>query len=198
MTTSFYTPGKSVLQNAHKCAHCSGLIEAGAKFCGQCGVHNSFSDDVLQAHAQSSLQPAIAGAGSETVTPQTTAFERMQLGGQTPAFARAHYENASPKVIAEIRSIMSALARERTILLVNTVVLVCVNLFGFWLSMKCYTEFIGDDVAKFIIALVPFLFVNCVGCVAMIPIRGTKREIYRLNEKLKVLKATMDYGHLWK
>lgn len=192
-----------MLQNAHKCAHCSGLIEAGAKFCGQCGVHNSFSDDVLQAHAQSSLQPAVAAQGVTTAgvaagATQTSAFERMQLGGQTPAFARAHYENASPKVIAEIRSIMSALARERTILLVNTLVLVCVNLFGFWLSMKCYTEFIGDDVAKFMIAFTPFLFVNGVGCVAMIPIRGTKREIYRLNEKLKVLKATMDYGHLWK
>lgn len=210
MTTSFYIPGKSILQNAHKCVHCAGLIEAGAKFCGQCGVLNSFSNDVLQAHAQTS-QPAIAQASSSAsavvdtaastmrrAQTETTSHERMQMGGQLPAFARAHYQQASPKLQKELGQIMTALLREKTILLVNSLVFVCVSLFGFTLSLKCYTEFNGDDVAKFMMAFTPFLFVNVVGCVALIPVRGAKREIYRLNEKLKVLKSTMDYGHLMK
>ena len=91
---------------------------------------------------------------------------------------------------------MSALLRERFLLILNTIVLLGVNLFGFCLSLKAYTEFNGDEMAKLIIAFTPFLFVNGIGFVAMIPIRGTKREIYRLQQRLQFLRAQMEYNHL--
>lgn len=115
---------------------------------------------------------------------------------EIPRFARAQFADITPKVKAEINQIMSALFRERFLLILNTIVLLGVNLFGFFLSIKAYTEFIGDDVAKLVIAFTPFLFVNSIGFITMIPIRGTKREIYRLQQRLQFLRAQMDYSHL--
>lgn len=115
---------------------------------------------------------------------------------EVPRFARYQVNDISPKVQAEINQIMSALFRERFILLLNTAVLLGVNLLGFTLSLKAYTEFNGDEMAKLVIAFTPFLFVNGLAFVTMIPIRGTKREIYQLQQRLKFLKAQMDYTHL--
>lgn len=158
-----------------KCGQCGEPIERQAKFCGQCGN--------LMAIPQSMRGPLQVER-----TPRCT--------NELPRFARAQFADITPKVKAEINQIMSALFRERFILILNTIVLLGVNLFGFFLSIKAYTEYIGDDVAKLVIAFTPFLFVNSIGFVTMIPIRGTKREIYRLQQRLIFLKAQMDYSHL--
>jgi hypothetical protein len=163
------------LPRALRCGECSEPIEVQAKFCGQCG------------HVMATVQSTHGPAHVERVARCTN---------QVPGFARAQFADITPKVRAEINQIMSALFRERFILILNTIVLLSVNLFGFFLSMKAYTEFIGDDVAKLVIAFTPFLFVNGVGFVAIIPIRGTKREIYRLQQRLVFLKAQMDFSHL--
>ncbi|MCC6979128.1 MAG: hypothetical protein IT343_12460 [Candidatus Melainabacteria bacterium] len=155
------------------CGKCSESVEAQAKFCGQCGniMH-------VPAHSSSSEQKSV------------------RCTNTTPTFAKARFDDVGPKVRAEINQIMSALFRERFILILNTFVLLGVNLVGFCLSLKAYTEFNGDEMCKLIIAFTPFLFVNGVGCVALIPIRGTKREIYRLQQRLQFLRAQMDYQHL--
>jgi len=155
------------------CGKCGEGIEAQAKFCGQCG-------NIMH------------------IPQNTTAQEQkfVRCTNSTPAFAKAHFDDVAPKVRAEINQIMSALFRERFILILNTLLLLGVNLFGFCLSLKAYTEFNGDEMSKLIIAFTPFLFVNCVGFVAMIPIRGTKREIYRLQQRLIFLRAQIDYSHL--
>lgn len=156
-----------------RCGQCNEEIESRAKFCGQCG--------------------------NVMVVPHKARHEDskpVRCTNELPSFARAQFADMTPKVRAEINSIMSALFRERFILILNTVVLLGVNLFGFSLSLKAYTEFNGDEMAKLIIAFTPFLFVNGVGFVAMIPIRGTKREIYRLQQRLQFLRAQMEYTHL--
>lgn len=170
-SASFITPQSSSIFAA-KCAKCGENIEQQAKFCGQCG-------EVM-------VQPRTTQR-----TPQAT-----RCTNETPTFARASFADITPKVKAEINQIVSALFRERCILILNTCILLGVNLFGFSLSLKAYSEFNGDEMAKLIIAFTPFLFVNCVGCVAMIPIRGTKREIYRLQQRLQFLRAQMDFNHL--
>lgn len=159
-----------------RCGQCGERIESQAKFCGQCGN--------VMAIPQSMR--------SSATTPTTT----TRCTNEIPRFARVHFGDITPKVKAEINQIMSALFRERFILILNTAVLLGVNLFGFCVSLKAYTEFVGDDVAKLVIAFTPFLFVNCIGFITLIPIRGTKREIYRLQQRLQFLKAQMDYSHL--
>lgn len=129
-------------------------------------------------------------------TTNNTESKAVRCTNSTPGFAKARFEDVGPKVRAEINQIMSALFRERFILILNTIILLGVNLFGFCLSLKAYTEFNGDEMCKLVIAFTPFLFVNGVGCVALIPIRGTKREIYRLQQRLQFLRAQMDYSHL--
>lgn len=155
------------------CAKCGESIEAQAKFCGQCG-------NIMHL-------PQPTSSNEPKATRCTNA---------TPSFAKARFDDIAPKVRAEINQIMSALFRERFILILNTVVLLGVNLFGFSLSLKAYTEFNGDEMCKLVIAFTPFLFVNGVGMVALIPIRGTKREIYRLQQRLQFLRAQIDYNHL--
>lgn len=176
--TSASSINRAELANAFRvlrCGQCNEQIESQAKFCGQCGT--------VMAAAQKKHGP----------------YEEPKLGhaqSELPSFARAQFADLTPKVRAEINSIMSALLRERFLLTLNTIVLLCVNLFGFWLSLKAYTEFNGDEMTKLIIAFTPFLFVNCVGFVAMIPIRGTKREIYRLQQRLQFLRAQMEFNHV--
>lgn len=158
-----------------KCGQCGEIIESQAKFCGQCGNVMAIPQNMRTAR-------------SET--------KNTRCANDMPTFARARFEDVTPKVRAEISAIMSALFRERFLLILNTIVLLGVNLFGFSLSIKAYMEFNGDEMAKLVIAFTPFLFVNGIGCVAMIPIRGTKREIYRLQQRLQFLRAQMDYSHL--
>lgn len=158
-----------------RCGQCGEFIESQAKFCGQCGN--------VMAVPQNTRGPLQVER-----SPRCT--------NEVPRFARAQFSDITPKVKAEINQIMSALFRERFLLILNTIVLLGVNLFGFFLSIKAYTEFIGDDVAKLVIAFTPFLFVNSIGFITMIPIRGTKREIYRLQQRLQFLRAQMDYSHL--
>lgn len=175
VTSASFINRPDAIQRTIRCGQCNEPIETQAKFCGQCGK--------VMAVPQSMHGPQHV--------------ERVaRCTNQVPSFARAQFADITPKVRAEINQIMSALFRERFILILNTAVLLGVNLFGFFLSMKAYTEFIGDDVAKLVIAFTPFLFVNCIGFVAIIPIRGTKREIYKLQQRLVFLKAQMDYSQL--
>ncbi len=175
VTSAFSINRPDAIPRTLRCGQCNEPMEAQAKFCGQCGK--------VMAVAQNTHGPAHV--------------ERVaRCTNQVPGFARAQFADITPKVRAEINQIMNALFRERFILILNTIILLGVNLFGFFLSMKAYTEFIGDDVAKLVIAFTPFLFVNGVGFVAIIPIRGTKREIYKLQQRLVFLKAQMDYSHL--
>ncbi|HIA51407.1 MAG TPA: zinc ribbon domain-containing protein [Candidatus Melainabacteria bacterium] len=176
--TSASSINKAELANAFRalrCGKCNEPIESQAKFCGQCG-------NVM-------AMPQRARGPYEEPKP-------VRCTNEMPLFARAQFADMTPKVKAEINSIMSALFRERFLLILNTIVLLGVNLFGFSLSLKAYTEFNGDEMTKLIIAFTPFLFVNGVGFVAMIPIRGTKREIYRLQQRLQFLRAQMEYTHL--
>ncbi len=159
-----------------RCGQCGEPIESQAKFCGHCGN-------------------VMAIAQSMRVNLHTES-KSARCANEVPRFARAKFADVTPKVKAEITQIMTALFRERFILILNTIVLLSVNLLGFWLSLKAYTEFNGDEMAKLVIAFTPFLFVNSLGFVTMIPIRGTKREIYRLQQRLHFLRAQMDYSHL--
>ncbi len=175
MTSASYTDRNLNALRTMKCGQCGEIIESQAKFCGQCGNVMAIPQNMRASSAEK---------------------QGARCTNSVPTFARARFDDITPKVRAEINSIMSALFRERFLLILNTIVLLGVNLFGFSLSLKAYMEFNGDEMAKLVIAFTPFLFVNGIGFIAIIPIRGTKREIYRLQQRLQFLRAQMDYSHL--
>jgi len=118
-------------------------------------------------------------------------------GGQTPAFARPKGRNTvDPGVAKEMGSLLVLLARERIFLIMHWAIFVTLSLIGFSLAMKCYTEFHGDDMSKLMMAITPMLFINLSALVCLTPIKGTKREIERLEEKIAYLKFSVRFKHL--
>jgi len=96
----------------------------------------------------------------------------------------------------ECGKLMILLMRERLFLYTHWILFIFFNVLGSWLSWKCYGEFIGDEVSKITIALTPFLFINSIALMFIVPIRGTRREISRLKERLSYVRFKIDFGHL--
>lgn len=88
------------------------------------------------------------------------------------------------------------LARERIFLLMHWGLFIGTNLLGCWLAMKCYNEFIGDEMSKIMVASTPFLFINSLAMLFIVVIRGTRKEISRLKERISYVKFKIDFGHL--
>lgn len=158
-----------------RCADCSSPNDAGARFCGECGasMHRPQSDT-----AQSPCNNAPGG-------------------GQAPSFARPRTRTTvDPAVSRELGSLLVLLMRERIFLVLHWTIFVTLSLVGFGLAMKCYTEFHGDDMSKLMMAITPMLFINLTALVCLTPIKGTKREIERIQEKIAYLKFSVRFKHL--
>ncbi len=129
--------------------------------------------------------------------PSQIACNNSQGGGQAPTFARPKNRNAvDPAVTKELGSLLVLLARERIFLIMHWVIFVVLSLIGFGLAMKCYTEFHGDHMSKLMMSITPMLFINLSALVCLTPIKGTKREIERIEEKIAYLKFSVRFKHL--
>lgn len=129
--------------------------------------------------------------------PSQTPCSNAPGGGQAPSFARPKNRNAvDPAVTKELGSLIVLLARERFFLIMHWAIFVILSLIGFGLAMKCYTEFHGDHMSKLMMSITPMLFINLTALVCLTPIKGTKREIERIEEKIAYLKFSVRFKHL--
>ena len=158
-----------------RCANCSTGNEPGARYCGECGatMHRYQGD------------------------PSGPICNNAPAGGGTPTFARPKVRNSvDPAMSKELGSLLVLLMRERVFLIMHWTIFVTLSLIGFALAMKCYTEFHGDDMSKLMMAITPMLFINLSALVCLTPIKGTKREIERIQEKIAYLKFSVRFKHL--
>jgi hypothetical protein len=178
-----YAPSMAVSMNY--CTNCKDCLEHDAKFCGNCGfiiVPASFNINQYPQHAAALIDQAT-----------------FQVPDSVPNFARmgAPAENPRNKELSnEASKIMVLLARERIFLYMHWIGFIAINIFGCWIAWKCYTDFIGDEMSKTMIASTPFLFINSVALLFLVPIKGTRSEIARLKERLSCVRFNIEFGHL--
>jgi len=113
-----------------------------------------------------------------------------------PKFVKPHTE-VPLELKQELGKLIVLLARERMFLYFQVGCFLVINMVGFYLAMRAYNEYVGDEVTKFIISLTPMMFINTLALVILCPIKGTKREIARLKEKLSYLKFQIDYRNVF-
>lgn len=150
-----------------QCLTCGTELEPAAKFCGHCGA----------------LTPA--QAPPSTFTPPTFA---QVTPTQPPAI--------SEELKSEAAKLLMQLARERILLLFHFTLFVGTNILGCYLALKCYNEFIGDELTKIMIASTPFLYINSLSLLCIILIKGTRKEIARLKERISYVRFKIEFGHL--
>ena len=110
--------------------------------------------------------------------------------------APRHIRNPNNELRTEAAKLMLLLARERLFLYSHWLIFLAINLFGFWMALKCYNEYFGDDLTKLMMGSTTLLYINCCALLCIVPIRGTKREIARLKEKLNYVRFQIEYSHL--
>jgi hypothetical protein len=159
------------------CVACSHDCEPGAKYCSNCGLL------IDSRH--------LAGYVQEQVTEQLP----LAVPNFAPVSPR-HVRAPSEDLRAEAGKLMLLLARERLFLYMHWLIFLGINLIGFWIAHKCYTEYLGDDLTRIMMGSTPILYINSTALICIVPIRGTRKEIARLKEKLNYLKFQIEYGHL--
>jgi hypothetical protein len=185
-------------------------MEHSGRFCGECGAPQSKQRPQAQPQAQSSDSFISSFQRTGTVhhpsSPQTT-FDpqspaRPQAPAahlQTPGFARP--EGTHKEIPAEIRSeigaVLVGLAREKVFLVIHWCVFLGMNCLGLFLAFTAYNQYIGDELTKTVMGFTPIFFINTIALACLAPIKGTKREIERLREKLKYLKFQVEYHSLF-
>lgn len=116
----------------------------------------------------------------------------------TPSFARAQRLNRviPQEMRDEMSTLLATLVRERFFLIFHYLIFLVTNLFGLWMAIKCYVEFNGDELSKLLIATTPLMFINLVALCSLVPIKGTKREIARVKERMTYLKLAMEFDQI--
>jgi len=115
----------------------------------------------------------------------------------TPSFAVPKRKKAvPPELREEMNSINMSMVRERFFLIFHYCVFLVTNLIGLAMAIKCYCEYIGDDVTKIMIASTPILFINLCALVCLVPIKGTKAEIARLKDRMTNVKLRLEFDSL--
>ncbi len=163
------------------CSNCKDHLEPLAKFCGSCGfivAPDSFNINEFPEYQSSLLD--------ESPRPEAM-----------PSFAMPVLEKQrSGEYNAEVSKIIVMLARERVFLYVQILAFLVVNIFGCWVGWKCYADFIGDEMSKMMMASTPFMFINSLALLIIVPIKGTRSEIARLKERLSHARFKIEFGHL--
>ena len=173
------------------CTRCSHYIEPACKFCGNCGEPATID---LRLHANHWHAQTQAQVASNLANMQAEHFYRTHQQN-TPNFAapRRKSKVVPPEIREEMNGIITHLVRERFFLMVHYCIFLVTNLIGFAMAIKCYAEFIGDDVSRAIVALTPLLFINLVALLCLAPIKGTKGEIARLKDRMTNLKLRLEF-----
>lgn len=143
-------------------------------------------------------------AWAPTPTPTNNQGELIEHNNQSepaPMFAlkgksKANKSQVPEALVRELQSLNALLLRERIFLAIHWTIFVGANLVGFFLASQCYAGFMGDEVTRFVMALTPLTFINAVALACLAPIRGTRREISRVKERMQYLKVQIDYGNL--
>lgn len=203
------------------CHHCGSHLTNFARFCGECGASGmntgpmsvvNFASVQALSPMQSLMpppQPSYQDTNPGFQYPQSTnpGFEvrpnqhaaQSQTGNQRAikfAAVAPQITHVDPALNAELAKNMMLLARERMFLYLHCINFLCINAFGFWLSLKAYNEYNADELTKTVIALTPLMFINSLGLVCLSPIKGTKREIARLKEKIKYIRVQIEYRNI--
>ena len=158
------------------CINCAHDCEAAAKFCSNCGT--------IIDHRLIGQFAASHGSGESLTVPEFAPV------------APRHIRTPNNELRGEAAKLMLLLARERLFLYTHWLVFLGLNLFGVWMAMKCYSEYLGDDMTRLMMGSTPLLYINCCSLLCIVPIRGTKKEIARLKEKLNYTKFQIEYDHL--
>lgn len=177
-----YAPSPAVSMT--NCTNCKDLLEHDAKFCGNCGfivAPTSFNINRYPEHA------GLIDQSNFTVPDRVPNFARMGAPVENPR---------NKELNSEASKIMVLLARERVFLYMHWIGFIAINIFGCWIAWKCYADFIGDEMSKTMIASTPFLFINSVALLFLVPIKGTRGEIARLKERLSCVRFNIEFGHL--
>jgi len=120
---------------------------------------------------------------------------------RAPSFASLS-QKAEPKEIPhelkdEISRLVCTLARERFFLIMHWCIFLALNITGLTFSLIAYNGYIGDELTKTVIALTPLMFINTIALACLSPIKGTKREIARLKERLSYVRFQVEYSNLF-
>lgn len=167
---------------AYKCSNCSEALEPEAKFCGHCGfivASGNFNVDYLdfvRAKGEAASAPARAPSFATSGIPVESETTR--------------------RMISEANKLMILLARERIFLFLHWAVFIGINLFGCWMAWKCYADFLGDEMTKIMMASTPFLYINSMALLCLVPIKGTRNQIALLKERIQYLRFNIEFGHL--
>ncbi|MBI4532300.1 MAG: hypothetical protein HY711_00010 [Candidatus Melainabacteria bacterium] len=160
------------------CLACANSLEPGAKFCGTCGTPTQIGTHGHQALAILSKPPnKVPGFAPIVPRPVPGAIQEFQQ---------------------ELGKIIVLLARERLFLYFHWLTFLALNASGVVISFKCYFGYLGDELTRLMMASTPLLYVNCLALLCIVPIRGTRKEIARLKERLNFVKFQIEYFHLLK
>lgn len=212
--------GPDSAAQGRNCDHCGSPLTLFARFCGECGASglnngpttNSIKSIVNFAGPPMQTLAPVSSPGDipngefhyphgGSIPFQTNETPNWQLSKKTstPKFATVapQIQHADPRVQSELNKHTVLLARERLILYWHCLVYLAVNLFGFWLSLKAYNEYVADELTRGVIALTPLLFINAIALVFLSPIKNTKNEIHRLKERIKYLRIQIEYENIF-
>lgn len=185
------------------CPNCNFEVEPQAKFCGFCGFTVKAAPyplEYVEAYVQTASNmaaaptaPSVAGQYCPMPVPQGQAPTKL------PSFARAPKPFSPAKqteLYEELNRLRFLLARERLFLYMHWLIFIGANIFGLWMALKCYHDYIGDEMTKVVIATTPLFFVNSMALVSLVPIKGTRAEIARLKERITHAQFNLEFGHL--
>ncbi|MGH9548539.1 MAG: hypothetical protein ACRD3W_04155, partial [Terriglobales bacterium] len=179
------------------------------RFCGECGAPVANQAQQLQdrqrggslvssfADSFKRTQPVMHTHEMPHVAPPEEHASKKQ---QAPKFAQVgatQKRDIPPEVRAEFTKLLCLLARERLFLIMHCLIFVTLNLTGLSLSLHAYNGFIGDDMTRSVMALTPLFFINTVALACLAPIKGTKREIARIKERIKFVRIQIEYRNLF-
>lgn len=174
------------------CPNCRAPLESRAKFCGECGaVCRELQNTDANAGAPADAYLAGGVQTAEIMPPDS-------LPVSLPDFIRPARMNMQEveSIQSELARLYVLLARERLFLYMHWLIFLGTNLLGFWMSMKCYMDFIGDEMSKLMMASTPFIFINSIALCCLVPIKGTREEIMHLKERIEHLRFKLEFGHL--
>ena len=162
----------TVIENKTLCTNCRSEIEPQGKFCGHCGFVSATWEQVIEETAPAASLPSFATAGIPVESAKTT------------------------ELITQANRLMLHLARERLFLYMHWIIFLGINFFGFWTAWRCYADFHGDEMSKMVMALTPFLFINSLALLCLVPIKGTRSQIALLKERISYIRFNIEFAHL--
>lgn len=180
---SFYSGASGPVKAIVHCFICNEELVPAAKFCGECG---------------------------ESATPKQNAFTNPNLGSDylneqrakvagTPKFARVSQQmkrSIPPQLKQEYCKVSCLLARERAFLIMHYSVFFIASFFGLWCAFQAYNGLNADEMTRGVVAFIPLITINSLAFACLVPIKGTRREVSRMKERLTYLHYQIEYINL--